>query len=171
MGKEKEGWINSAQPFDVDPDVDRRTERSNLALGPQAEVAASLRTRTRTQRSGTRTRYRPSAFNLAGSLGRPRTLRYLSPKRKKTRIYPYRERKIRSIKKEPKLYLVDWSEVPDPAARFENRVASHLLKFVQYLYEYEGYRADLTFLRNVDKKEVDFLVTIDNQPLDPRIIK
>ena len=80
------------------------------------------------------------------------------------RIYPYRERKIRSIKKEPKLYLVDWSEVTDRAARFENMVASHLLKFVQYLYEYEGYRADLTFLRNVDKKEVDFLVTVDNKP-------
>ena len=66
---------------------------------------------------------------------------------------------------------MDWSEVPDKAARFENMVASHLLKFVQYLYEYEGYRVDLTFLRNVDKKEVDFLVTVDNKPWEPRIIK
>ena len=66
---------------------------------------------------------------------------------------------------------MDWSEVPDKVARFEDMVASHLLKFVQYLYEYEGYRVDLTFLRNVDKKEVDFLVTVDNKPWEPRIIK
>ncbi len=80
------------------------------------------------------------------------------------RIYPYKARKVRSIRKEPKLYLVDWSEVPEPAARFENMLACHLLKYVQYLYEHEGYRAELSFLRNVDKKEVDFLVTMDNRP-------
>jgi hypothetical protein len=55
------------------------------------------------------------------------------------RIYPYQGRKVRSIRKEPKLYLVDWSEVPEPAARFENLLACHLLKYVQYLYEHEGY--------------------------------
>lgn len=80
------------------------------------------------------------------------------------RIYPYKARKVRSIRKEPKLYLADWSEVPEPAARFENMLACHLLKLVQYLYEHEGYRAELSFLRNVDKKEVDFLVTVDNRP-------
>ena len=80
------------------------------------------------------------------------------------RIYPYRERKIRSIKKEPKLYLIDWSEVSDPGARFENLIASHLLKFVQFLNENEGHRVELGFLRNVDKKEVDFLVTVDKKP-------
>ena len=80
------------------------------------------------------------------------------------RIYPYKARKVRSIRKEPKLYLIDWSEVPDPAARFENLLACHLLKYVQYLYEHEGYRTQLSFLRNVDKKEVDFLVTVANRP-------
>lgn len=43
-------------------------------------------------------------------------------------------------------------------------IASHLLKFVQYLYESEGYKADLFYLRNVDKKEVDLLVTVNNKP-------
>jgi hypothetical protein len=80
------------------------------------------------------------------------------------RIYPDKERKVRSIRKEPKLYLIDWSEIPDPAVRFENLLACHLLKYVRYLYEHEGYRAQLSFLRNVDKKEVDFLVTVDNRP-------
>lgn len=80
------------------------------------------------------------------------------------RIYPYSTKKIRSLKKEPKLYLWDWSEVEDEAARFENLIASHLLKFVHFITDYEGYRAELYFLRDVDKREVDFLVTINAKP-------
>ena len=80
------------------------------------------------------------------------------------RIYPYSAKKIRSLKKEPKLYLWDWSEVEDESARFENLVASHLLKFVHFITDYEGYKAGLFFLRDVDKREVDFLVTINSKP-------
>lgn len=80
------------------------------------------------------------------------------------RVYPFHEKKIRSIRKEPKLYLFDWSEIENEPARFENLIGSHLLKFVHFLYEHEGYKANLYFLRNVDKKEVDFLVTIDSKP-------
>ena len=80
------------------------------------------------------------------------------------RIYPYSAKKIRSLKKEPKLYLWDWSEVEDEANRFENLMASHLLKFVHFLTDHEGYRAELSYLRDVDKREVDFLVTIDGRP-------
>jgi len=80
------------------------------------------------------------------------------------RIYPYSAKKIRSLKKEPKLYLWDWSEVESEAARFENLIASHLLKLVHFIVDYEGYRAELYFLRDVDKREVDFLVTINGKP-------
>lgn len=80
------------------------------------------------------------------------------------RIYPYSAKKIRSLKKEPKLYLWDWSEVEDEAARFENLIASHLLKLAHFITDYEGYKAELYFLRDVDKREVDFLVTIDGRP-------
>jgi predicted AAA+ superfamily ATPase len=80
------------------------------------------------------------------------------------RIYPYSTKKIRSLKKEPKLYLWDWSEVDDEANRFENLIASHLLKFVHFITDHEGYRAELSYLRDVDKREVDFLVTIDGSP-------
>ena len=79
------------------------------------------------------------------------------------RIYPFSAKKIRSLKKEPKLYLWDWSEVEDDAARFENLVASHLLKYVHFITDYEGHKAELYFLRDVDKREVDFLVTIDGK--------
>lgn len=80
------------------------------------------------------------------------------------RIYPYSAKQIRSIKKEPKLYLMDWSEVENEGAKFENFIAVHLLKFVIFLYESQGYKTELFYLRNVDKKEIDFLVTIDNKP-------
>lgn len=80
------------------------------------------------------------------------------------RVYPYSAKSIRSIKKEPKIYLVDWSEIENEGARFENLIASHLLKYTNYLFERDGYKSGLFYLRNVDKKEVDFLVTIDNKP-------
>jgi predicted AAA+ superfamily ATPase len=80
------------------------------------------------------------------------------------RLYPFTSKRIRSLKKEPKLYLWDWSEVEDEAARFENLIASHLLKFAHFITDYEGYKAELCFLRDVDKREVDFLVTIDGKP-------
>ena len=80
------------------------------------------------------------------------------------RIYPFSAKKIRSLKKEPKLYLWDWSEVEDEAARFENLIASHLLKFVHFITDNEGHKAELYYLRDVDKREVDFLVTIKNKP-------
>lgn len=80
------------------------------------------------------------------------------------RIYPFSAKRIRSLKKEPKLYLWDWSEVEDEAARFENLIASHLLKFVHFIEDNEGHKAELYYLRDVDKREVDFLVTIKNKP-------
>lgn len=80
------------------------------------------------------------------------------------RIYPFSSKKIRSLKKEPKLYLWDWSEVEDRPKRFENLIASHLLKLVHYLFDAEGHKADLYYLRDVDQREVDFIVTIGQKP-------
>ncbi len=80
------------------------------------------------------------------------------------RIPPFTYRWIRSIKKEPKLYLWDWSEIADRGARFENMIAAHLLKLCHFIHDKDGYRAELHFLRDVDKKETDFLVTVDRKP-------
>jgi len=71
---------------------------------------------------------------------------------------------VKSHKKEPKVYLWDWSEIANEAVRFENMVASHLLKLVHYLHDFEGYKAGLFFLRDLSKREVDFLVAVDNRP-------
>jgi predicted AAA+ superfamily ATPase len=80
------------------------------------------------------------------------------------RVYPFVSKAVLAIKKEPKLYLWDWSELSDEPVRFENLIASHLLKFTQYLHDFEGYKTNLYFLRDLAKREVDFLVTVDNRP-------
>ena len=80
------------------------------------------------------------------------------------RIYPFQAKRIRSLRKEPKIYLWDWSEITDEAIRFENMIASHLLKFCHFLFDIEGHKANLYYLRNIEKREVDFLVAIDNKP-------
>ena len=75
-----------------------------------------------------------------------------------------RAAKIHSIKKDRKLYLWDYSLVPSLEARIENLVASHLLKFCHFLEDTEGYRIELHFLRDREKREVDFLVAVDRIP-------
>ncbi|MFH0799210.1 MAG: ATP-binding protein [Pseudomonadota bacterium] len=80
------------------------------------------------------------------------------------RLRPYTTSAIRGLKKEAKAYLWDWSLVKDKGPRFENMIASHLLKFCHYLEDSEGYKMDLYYMRDVAKREVDFLVTIDRKP-------
>ncbi len=79
------------------------------------------------------------------------------------RIYPFQNSIIKSLRKEPKLYLWDWSEVEDESIRLENMVALHLLKFCHFLADTEGYKAQLYYLRDKEQREVDFLVTVGNR--------
>lgn len=81
------------------------------------------------------------------------------------RIPPYGSPKVRAVKKEQKLYLWDWSLVPESGPRFENFIASQLLKYCHFIEDTEGYRMDLRFLRDIEKREVDFVVLEDGKPL------
>lgn len=80
------------------------------------------------------------------------------------RIYPFAASAIKSLRKEAKLYLWDWSQVPTEGAKLENLVASHLLKMCHYLYDGKGYKAELCYLRDIEQREVDFLVTVNKKP-------
>ncbi len=80
------------------------------------------------------------------------------------RIYPFAATSIKSLRKEPKMYLWDWSQVEDEGRRLENMVASHLLKLAHFLYDKDGYMVELHFLRNVEGREVDFILTVDKKP-------
>lgn len=79
-------------------------------------------------------------------------------------LRPWRKNVGRSLLKEPKVYLNDWSLIEDEGARAENFVASHLLKAVQFWTDLGLGNYELFFLRTLDKKEVDFLVTKNNNP-------
>lgn len=80
------------------------------------------------------------------------------------RIYPFTASAIKSLRKEPKMYLWDWSQIEDEAVKLENMIASHLLKMVHFLYDVTGYQVGTYFLRDIEAREVDFLVTVDKKP-------
>jgi predicted AAA+ superfamily ATPase len=79
-------------------------------------------------------------------------------------LKPFSQSVPRSLKKDGKLYLWDWSELDDAGARFENLVASHLLKACHFWTDSGKGAFDLHYLRNKEKKEVDFLVTLKRKP-------
>lgn len=81
------------------------------------------------------------------------------------RIRPWTHKSIRGLKKEKKLYLWDWSMVPSDGAKFENLVASLLLKYCHYFEDIEGENLSLNFLRDKDKRELDFIVARNGKPL------
>ena len=80
------------------------------------------------------------------------------------RIPPFGPPKVRAVKKEQKLYLWDWSLIEEAGPRFENFIASQLLKYCQFIEDTEGYRMELRFLRDTDKREIDFVVIKDGIP-------
>jgi predicted AAA+ superfamily ATPase len=80
------------------------------------------------------------------------------------RIPPFGAPKIRAVKKEQKHYQFDWTLVSDQAARFENLVACALLKWVHFQQDTLGEAIDLYYFRDVDGREVDFVVVKDQKP-------
>ena len=80
------------------------------------------------------------------------------------RLPPFGAPRIRAVKQERKHYHFDWSLVAEPAARFENLVACHLLKWVHYQQDTQGRDLELRFFRDIDGREVDFVVLEDRQP-------
>lgn len=62
------------------------------------------------------------------------------------------------------MYLWDYSEVEGPGARFENMVASHLLKWVHYNNDFGLPPLELKYIRNKEKIEVDFLILRNKKP-------
>ncbi len=73
-------------------------------------------------------------------------------------ISPFGSPKIRAVKKLQKIYFWDWSQVENKGARFENLVASHLLKYCQFIEDTEGHSMELRYLRDTDLREIDFVV-------------
>jgi len=80
------------------------------------------------------------------------------------RIPPFGSPKIKAVKKEQKLYFWDWSRVEDPAARFENLLAVHLLRLCHWAEDVLGESLELRYFRDVVGHEVDFVLLKGKKP-------
>jgi hypothetical protein len=81
------------------------------------------------------------------------------------RLPPFGSPKVRAVKKEQKHYHFDWTLVPKDAARFENLVASHLLKWIHFEQDARGRDVELCYFRDTDRREVDFVVVEHRRPI------
>jgi predicted AAA+ superfamily ATPase len=79
-------------------------------------------------------------------------------------VRPWHRNVAKSLRKQPKFYLWEWSEAPGDGPRFENLVAGHLLKAVHWWTDRGLGTYRLHFVRDVAGHEADFLVTRDDQP-------
>ena len=73
--------------------------------------------------------------------------------------------KLRAVKKEQKHFQCDWSLVINPGARFENLVACHLLKWVEFQVDTQGHDVQLRYFRDIDGREVDFVILHNQEPV------
>jgi len=79
-------------------------------------------------------------------------------------VRPWSRNVARALRKEPKYYLWEWSQVDDVGARAENLVASALLKAVHLWSDLGLGDFGLYFIRDKEQREVDLLVVRDGAP-------
>jgi uncharacterized protein len=79
-------------------------------------------------------------------------------------IRPWFRNVSKSLLKEPKWFLRDWSGLSDVGARAETFVACHLLKAVEGWNDLGLGKFELRYLRDKLKREVDFVIVRDGTP-------
>jgi uncharacterized protein len=79
-------------------------------------------------------------------------------------VRPWFVNVAKALRKEPKWMLRDWGGVAEDGARAETFVACHLLKAVEGWTDLGFGDFELRYLRDKQKREVDFLVVRDRQP-------
>ena len=81
-------------------------------------------------------------------------------------VFPYTRRLARAVQKPPKVYFFDNADIiceSDEGPRFENLVATHLLKKIHYLEDSQGLQFDLRYIRDKESREVDFIILKENK--------
>jgi predicted AAA+ superfamily ATPase len=79
-------------------------------------------------------------------------------------VRPWFANIAKALRKEPKWFQREWSGVADEGARAETFVACHLLKAVEGWTDLGFGRFELRYVRDKEKREVDFLVVRDRKP-------
>jgi predicted AAA+ superfamily ATPase len=81
-------------------------------------------------------------------------------------VRPYHKNIARSILKETKYYFYDTGNVEGEfAAKLKNTVACAIMRELHFHEDTRGSRVSLHYLRDKEKHEVDFLIIIDNKPV------
>ncbi len=79
-------------------------------------------------------------------------------------VLPYTKSVPRAVLKPPKVYFFDNGDIiGDEGTRFENLVATSLLKRIHFLEDRDGYRYELRYLRDKEGREVDFVILKDGE--------
>ncbi|OGT96084.1 MAG: hypothetical protein A2298_02630 [Gammaproteobacteria bacterium RIFOXYB2_FULL_38_6] len=79
-------------------------------------------------------------------------------------VQPWTKNVNKSLSKQPKVYLWNWTRVLDEGKQAENFIAAHLLKAVHFWTDIGLGEYKLHFIRDRDKNEVDFLVVKNKKP-------
>jgi len=78
-------------------------------------------------------------------------------------VRPYTKSLPRAVLKPPKVYFFDNGDVlAGEGERFENLVATSLLKRLHFLEDRDGYRYELRYLRDKEGREIDFVIIKEN---------
>jgi len=80
-------------------------------------------------------------------------------------IRPWHKNILRSIRKEAKLFFFDWSSLPDQGRRFENLMAVSLARMAARFTEMGLGVFEVMYIRDKEKREVDFVLVKDNKPM------
>jgi len=79
-------------------------------------------------------------------------------------VAPYTRSLPRAVLKPPKVYFFDNGDViGDEGPRFENLVATSLLKRLHFLEDRDGYRYELRYIRDKEGREVDFAIVKEGE--------
>lgn len=80
------------------------------------------------------------------------------------KITPYTKNVARAVLKEPKIYFFDTGMVrKDEGALFENLVALSVKKHLHHLEDTLGEENSLHFIRDKEKREVDFVIAVNRR--------
>jgi len=80
-------------------------------------------------------------------------------------IAPWHRNIKRSIVKVKKLYFFEWSLLSDSGSRFENLLAVSLLRMAARFTEIGIGNFEVCYIRDKEKREVDFVLVKDNEPV------
>jgi len=87
-------------------------------------------------------------------------------------VRPYTKNLPRAVQKPPKVYFFDNADIISDGtngdtngdgARFENLVATHLLKTIHFLEDSQGFNYELRYVRDKEGREVDFVILKDGK--------